>query len=252
MELQGLRVVLTRPASGSSPWTELLVEEGASVISCPTIKIAPPESWGPLDEAISGLRTYDWVAFNSVNAVDAFAGRARLLGENVLKTIPKVAAVGGVTSARLESLGIPVHLVPEEKNAVALALSLGVGDGRRVLIPRAADVPPGMKEVLSGAGWFVREVPAYRTVTADRGPGAQEVESAAFDVVVFASGSAVRGFVDLFGAGVVKPPDKRIVSIGPVTSATVRSAGLQVDAEAEDQSGEGLVAAILSMEGLKK
>jgi uroporphyrinogen III methyltransferase/synthase len=254
--LTGVRVVITRPKEASSKLTGMLTDLGAEVLEVPTIEVAPPESWEPADDSLRRLATFDWLAFNSVNAVEAFVGRAKDLGlEDLSKR--KIAAVGGVTSARLEALGLRPRLVPDRASAVALAEEMGPGDGRRVLVPRAAEVPPDMRDTLRRSGWSVEEVPVYRTVTAERGPLADRIENGDFDVVVFSSGSAVRGFVDLFG-----PPEnsglatdsstsKKVVSIGPVTTEAAEAAGFRVDATAETQNGEGLVDAIRRVGALR-
>jgi uroporphyrinogen-III synthase len=54
----------------------------------------------------------------------------------------------------------------------------------------------------------------------------------------------VRNFLDAVGEAI--PRGARVISIGPVTSAALREAGLEVDAEAERHDVEGLTAALLS------
>ena len=62
-----------------------------------------------------------------------------------------------------------------------------------------------------------------------------------------ASASTVRNFVDLVGP--LPDPPPRVVSIGPVTSATARELGLRVDAEATEHTIDGLVATLTSLFG---
>jgi uroporphyrinogen-III synthase len=58
--------------------------------------------------------------------------------------------------------------------------------------------------------------------------------------VIFASGSAVRGFLELGGS-----TNLAAITIGPHTSATARDHGFKVIAEADIQSVSGLVSAIV-------
>ena len=58
--------------------------------------------------------------------------------------------------------------------------------------------------------------------------------------IVFASGSAVRGFVDL--GGDARPP---AITIGPHTTAEARENGFEVIAEAVTQSASGVVEAVV-------
>jgi uroporphyrinogen III methyltransferase/synthase len=61
--------------------------------------------------------------------------------------------------------------------------------------------------------------------------------------ITFTSSSTVRF---LLGSGVRPPAGARIVSIGPVTSATAEEHGLTVDVEAERHDIEGLVEALIA------
>ena len=60
--------------------------------------------------------------------------------------------------------------------------------------------------------------------------------------MTFASASAVRNLVR---AG-ARPTGSRLVSIGPVTSAELRSHGFSPDVEAAEHTPDGLVAALLA------
>ncbi|HKP13837.1 MAG TPA: uroporphyrinogen-III synthase, partial [Blastocatellia bacterium] len=61
--LAGKTVMLTRPPAQSAEMAARLAELGAVVIHCPTIEIAEPSSWEPLDAAIARLESYDWLIF---------------------------------------------------------------------------------------------------------------------------------------------------------------------------------------------
>jgi uroporphyrinogen III methyltransferase/synthase len=63
------------------------------------------------------------------------------------------------------------------------------------------------------------------------------------DYLTFTSSSPVRTLIEAVGPDAA--PRARVVSIGPVTSAAARDAGLTVDVEAGRHDVEGLVEAIL-------
>jgi uroporphyrinogen III methyltransferase/synthase len=65
----------------------------------------------------------------------------------------------------------------------------------------------------------------------------------AADYVTFTSSSTVRFFLDSAGDGALRA---RLVSIGPVTSATLRDHGLSPDVEATRHDIDGLVDALLA------
>lgn len=73
--LFGKTIVVTRARSQASALTKQLEAEGAKVIEAPSIKIVPPETYAPLDEAIKNIHTYKWLVLTSANGVKAFFAR---------------------------------------------------------------------------------------------------------------------------------------------------------------------------------
>ena len=73
--LFGKRILVTRPREQAAELVELLEALGAEAIEAPMIRIAPPEDYGPLDEACARVGEFDWIVFSSANAVDAFIER---------------------------------------------------------------------------------------------------------------------------------------------------------------------------------
>ncbi len=251
MGLQHKRVVVTRRHAQAGGLTELLTEHGALVIELPTIKIEPPDSWDGVDDSIRKLASggFDWVAFTSTNAVEKFFSRLGCVPDEVFKTT-KIAAVGTSTRELLEERGVKVDVTPTNFTAEALATALGRGDGT-ILLPRAAEVPVTMVDVLKGAGWQPHEVVAYKTLPADRGEAADEVLAGRFDVVTFTSASTAKGFVGMLGdpgplglAPGDKAAGKLVGCLGPVTAEECDRLGLRVDVVAEEHTAAGLVAAL--------
>jgi uroporphyrinogen-III synthase len=68
------------------------------------------------------------------------------------------------------------------------------------------------------------------------------------DAAVFTSGSTVMHLLDVLrDAGLAFPLQVACVSIGPVTAAALRDAGLMVAAEAETASLDGLIDACVRL-----
>lgn len=248
--LAGCRVVVTRPRARAAYCVELLQRRGAEVILLPTIRIEGVADDAPLDEALRRMRTgaYLWVAFTSANAVEHMARRASGAAGEAFGRV-RVAAVGGATAAALRALGVEVEVVPARADAAGLAAALGPGAGA-ILLPRAEQAPPTLIDLLEAAGWQTHPLTVYRTSEGgERPPLAAAVESGAFDVVTFTSGSTARGFARWFpdleriGLGAGSPPPAS-VCIGDITAQEAARAGFRVDAVAEDASDEGLVAAV--------
>lgn len=252
MGLDGRRVVVTRRPEQAGRLSAALRAANADVIELPTIRIEPPRSWTEVDDSIRKLASgsFDWVAFTSVNAVERFLSRLGCMPADAFGST-KVAAVGPATGEVLEANGINVDLVPDSYTGVSMARALGEGSGT-ILLPRAADVPPDMVEQLQAAGWKTHEVAVYRTLPAEpEGPAYEEVAAGYFDIVTFASASAVKGFLgmgfDIGGLG-LRPQDtpRRLVAcIGPITAETCTQGGLRVDVIATEHTVEGFVTALV-------
>jgi uroporphyrinogen III methyltransferase / synthase len=137
--------------------------------------------------------------------------------------------------------------VPERSVAEALVAALEPVPvaGKPVLVARAAEAREVLPDALRRRGAEVDVVALYETVREDPGPEAiaAAMES---DYVTFTSSSTVTNFLEATGG---RMPDARIVSIGPVTSATVRAAGFEPDVEAARHDLAGLVDALVADAG---
>src|SRR5688500_6122765 len=100
--LAGRTVVVTRAASQAGAFIAALESYGATVISCPTIDIAEPDSYERLDEAIDHLYGYDWLIFTSANGVEYFLRRLQTRGVGVEELDDlKVCAIGETTADKI-------------------------------------------------------------------------------------------------------------------------------------------------------
>jgi uroporphyrinogen-III synthase len=251
--LAGRRIVVTRAARQSGGLRERLEQQGAEVLLLPTIEIAPPESYEPLDEALREAKRFAWLVVTSANAV-------RVMGERLAElALPveslahlRCAAVGLSTAEALRTLGLTVEVVPERYVGDALADALAAHvRGQRVLLVRAAVARDVVPDALKAAGAMVTVVDAYRTVvSANAAERARAIFGAKSlpDAVVFTSGSTVTHLLDVLReVGLVFPREVACVSIGPVTSAALRDAALPIAAEAETASLDALVDACVRL-----
>jgi uroporphyrinogen III methyltransferase/synthase len=221
------------------------------VAELPTIALAPPKSWRPLDQALARLPRYNWLIFTSVNGVERFLARMkrRGLGPSALRGA-RIAAIGPATARALRRQGLRPDVVPDEFRAEGLLKKLGTTGwrGKRVLLARAAAAREVLPQELRRRGARVEVVAVYRTIV----PASSRRRARGLfgrrkpDAITFTSSSTVRNFVSLLGrararralAGVA------VASIGPVTSRTARGLGLQVAVEAKEFTTTGLVKAL--------
>ena len=253
--LFGRRVVVTRARAQAGELSTELERLGAEVYEFPTIEIAPPEDFGPLDDAIRELDSFDWLVYTSVNGVEAFVERLRHHGLD-LRAVPRgarIAAIGPATAERLEEAGLRVDVLPGEYRAEALieALDKGSISGKRVLIPRAKVAREILPEKLRAAGAEVVVPPAYESVPSSEGKEglSLRLQSGEIDCVTFTASSTVENFVGVFGdEGAARLLcGTRVACIGPITADTARKRGLRVDAEADEYTIPGLVEAVTNL-----
>ncbi len=191
--------------------------------------------------------SYAAVCFTSPNGVRAVATalRAAHLTARVFDEVI-VAAVGPGTATTLgDVLGVHPHLVPPVSTTAALADAFPSGSGR-VLLPRADIASPTLPERLRIKGYDPVNVIAYTTAPPERLPSEVAARLAAgdIDLLVFTSSSTVRNFSKLIAG---RRWSGRVVSIGPVTSATCAELGIEVCSEAERHDLDGVVAALVAV-----
>ena len=138
-------------------------------------------------------------------------------------------------------------VVPERFVAEGLIEALSEVDFSRVLIARAASARDVLPDALRERGASVEIVSLYETV-AEPLDAAVVTELAQADYLTFTSSSTVTFFLSSAAPG----PDTRIVSIGPITSATLRERGLSVSVEAARHDIDGLVEAIVGDWGARE
>jgi uroporphyrinogen-III synthase/uroporphyrinogen III methyltransferase/synthase len=247
--LEGKRVLVTRAAHQAGKLSDELRALGAEPVEVPVLEIQPPESFAPLDAALGNLDKYDWLIFTSENAVRSVSGRAKEQGINLLLlTSIHVAAVGQATAAAVEQIGLNVDLVPDSYVAESLAAALAPRvAGKHVLLARAASARDVIPDALRAAGAKVDVVDAYRNMMPAATP---ELLYAALekgiDAATFTSSSSVTHLAAAAQAAGIAFPLARVraISIGPITSQTLRDLGWEPAAEASRSDIPGLIAAV--------
>jgi uroporphyrinogen III methyltransferase/synthase len=278
--LAGRTVAVTRARAQASGLARRLEELGANVVQAPVIRTESLP--GPPPD----LARYDLVCFTSPNAVSAlFARLAQAADASTdphVDTLPasdtvspgdilssrdrsssinpplvntprdarafvaaRVAAIGPGTARTLAEHGIVADIVPERSVAESLVQALADVPVERALIARAMQARDVLPDALRARGAEVDVLALYETVAEPLSDQALRTARAA-DYITFTSSSTVRFFLDAAGGATGLSPETRIVSIGPVTSETLREHGLEPHVEAEDHDVGGVVKALLA------
>ena len=244
--LHGRRVAVTRARAQASGLAARLRALGADVVETPAIRIEPCPVEGALADAIRDIGEYSLVCLTSPNGAALLAEALAAQGHDARALAgATVAAIGPGTAAELARTGIRADVVPPRSIAESLveALLEVPVEGRRVLIARAAEARDVLPDALRERGAEVDVAALYETVAEPLDQAAREGLAQA-DYVTFTSSSTVRFLLEATEPGALAG-DARVVSIGPITSATAREHGLTVHVEAKRHDIEGLVEALV-------
>lgn len=221
-------MVITRAADQAESTARLVASFEAIPVVVPLIEVVD-EPTGMAELMALELGGFDWVVVTSPNG--AHRVTPRLMSQTAT---PRLAAVGSATASALPRC----DLVAGTQSALGLLERFPHGPGR-VVVVQAVDAASALVEGLLDSGWDVVAVSPYRTVQAT--PSAErQLAALAADAVLFASGSAARAWVEVFGT--VAPPV--VVAIGEQTAAAAERAGLIVSAVAAEHSIPGMLIAL--------
>jgi uroporphyrinogen-III synthase/uroporphyrinogen III methyltransferase/synthase len=255
LPLAGKRVLVTRAAHQAGKLSERLRALGAEPVEVPVLEIRPPAGHDAIDLALRRLDSYDWLILTSANTVRAFAERAAELGLPLASHgALKVAAIGQATADAASKHGLPVTLIPGAYVAEAMVEALAKqAAGQKFLLARAEVARDVILDALRAVGAKVDVVDAYRNVMPEAAPALlHKALQQKIDAATFTSSSSVTHLAEAAQVvGVAFPfPGVLAVSIGPITSKTLRELGWEPAIEAKPHDIPGLVAAATHLLGV--
>ncbi|HUA93869.1 MAG TPA: uroporphyrinogen-III synthase [Terracidiphilus sp.] len=250
LPLAGRSVLVTRAAHQASKLSDGLRALGAEPIEVPVLEMRPPESFDLLDQALRHIDSYDWLILTSANAAQALLDRASQLQIRLDQMVTmKVAAIGPGTASAAQKAKLTVTLLPDAQVAEGLVAALQPHTaGKRVLLARAAVARDVIPDALRASGARVDIVDAYRNVLPESAPEQlRHALAQKIDAATFTSSSSVTHLKEAAErAGIAFPfAGVHAISIGPITSQTLREQGWEPAAEANPSDIPGLVAAAL-------
>lgn len=274
------RVLVTRSPHQASDLADRLRALGLEPVLIPTLKLTNPTSFAALDAALTHLDRFHWLIFTSANAVEAFHRRYTQLALGPWPSGPRsfrIAAIGSSTARALGAIGLVADLIPPQAVAESLTRALldhvhpsddeGGGSSTRFLLIRAEEAREHLPETLHAAGADVTIAPAYRTLVPEdsvsairrlfapqkRVPPISQTQGIGsppppLNAITFTSSSSVLNLLALCeAAGVTLPAEAVRVSIGPVTSQTLRERGYPPHAESPTASVAALAETVVKV-----
>lgn len=236
LQLSGKKVLVTRDRKQSKEFTEKLLKEGAAVEELSLLEI---EECCPKIEK-KFLEKFGAILFNSPNGVRAFMEQVEDL--RILGTL-KIGVVGAKTAEVLKSYKILPDFMPEKYMVSQLSKEVVnfTKDGDSILVVTSDISPCECEEWSEVYNRTFEKLVAYKTIKLKREKSEIMDVLNRVDYITFLSSSTVEAFYDSIDGEVSNILDKKFVSIGPVTSETMKRLGIPVSLEAKVYDTDGII-----------
>lgn len=248
--LFGKRVIVTRSRTQSSSLVEKISDLGGNPIELPTIKIDKIEDNIQLENEINNIKDYTYLILTSKNGVDIFFDKLDEMGldSRALANL-KVCAIGSATAKEIKNRGIKADIVPDKFVAEYLFEELKpiLKSTDKVLMPRAKNARDYLVDKI-GDICEIKEVYTYETVVdpTRKDEVLELLNQDNADYITFASSSTVKNFVEIIGEeNIDKLNNIKVISIGPITTQTIKELGLNLYKEAEVSTIDGMISTII-------
>lgn len=212
------RVLLTQSQGRLEGLSELLNNQGIDVVHQPLIQTTVIHSEEILKQA-KALLTCEWMLFTSQAAIEGWLELNLTFPKHI-----KYGAVGQKTAKRLEALDIEVSLTGKSQDADGLAdvFIRKYPDAKSVALPKGDLSLSILDDRLKAAGIKTKPLVIYKTQTVDTNHLNSVLFNEVFDVVFFASPSAVDAYQFLEEE---TDTDVAYVAIGETTAKTIQKTG---------------------------
>jgi uroporphyrinogen-III synthase len=200
--LNGVRVLVTRPAHQAENLCRLIEEQGGEAIRFPTLEIVSRDDASEITKTLANLDRFQWVVFISANAVN-FALKANDGKMDRLKFV-RYAAVGRSTAQAMAMVGLPVDLVPESgynSEALLAMPQLQQVDGQNCLIVRGEGGREELANTLRSRGANVEYLEVYKRIIPDNdgSPVVKLLTQHYLDVITVTSAEALQNLIIMLG-----------------------------------------------------
>ncbi len=201
--LQGVGVLVTRPAAQAGTLCELIEQQGGTAFRFPVLEIVKPADPQAVAQFRERLDTFDWAFFVSANAVNM--ALPVILEKRSWPEAVRIAVIGKRSAEELQRFGLVADLLPQHRfdSEGLLALPpMQQVDGQRCVIFRGG----GGRDLLAGTlrerGARVEYVDAYRRIRphADSGTVLAQWRAGRIDIVLVNSVESLKNLVEMLGS----------------------------------------------------
>lgn len=233
-ELHGKKVLVTRDSVNNNEFSEELFRLGAQVHELPFIEIKKN------DMNLDNLNDYSAILFNSPNGVKFFM-------EEITDIRPlanlKIGVVGEKTEEELLKYKIKPDFMPKKYTIDELVkYSLEhTKENSKILIVTSNISPCNIKKWEKECNRRFDKIVAYNTDLKINEFETVKEHIGKVDYITFLSSSAVDAFHKSIKGEVELLKDKKIISIGEVTTKTIKEKGMNLYLEAEEFTAKGVI-----------
>lgn len=241
--LQGLSVLVTRPASQADPLCELIEQHHGRPIRFPSLEIATVPDAQKVRSDLALACQGDMLIFVSVNAVQfAFSLLPDSLPDDLV-----IASVGQATASKLTAYGLDPDLLPREgyNSEGLLALDeLQNMQGKQVTIVRGNGGRSRLKDALEQRGARVAYAEVYQRLLPKRSPANLLAGwNRMIDVVTVTSNASLDNLFTLLGReGQSKLESTPLMVISERMARHAKALGCQQIYIADDASDKAILA----------
>lgn len=249
LPLQGVRVLVTRPAAQAQSLAQRIEQAGGEAIRFPTLEIAAARDVATLERVLAGIAHFDLAVFISPNAVAH--GLAHLKMHGGLPARLTIAAIGRSTARALTEAGIVNPITPvngSDSEALLARPELQQVAGKRVVIFRGEGGRALLGDTLRARGAQVEYAECYRRVrpNTDAAPLSARLRDNGIDIVTVTSVESLRNLHDMLDAAArVHLRRLPMVVVGTRQAEACQALGIQAQPWiARDAGDNSIVAAI--------
>lgn len=225
-------IIITRPENESRKFIKKLEKLELYGISYPTVMISKLPLTDSTKNYLRDISSFDWILFTSKNGVKFFMQAIKNLKIDVKELkILHIGAIGTKTAEMLKKYQLPVHFIPSIFTTEDLVYELQNIKGKKILLPRADIATPLLIKFLKEKGAHIINIPIYQTTLLLQPDKSLEqlYKKKEISYLTFTSPSTVKGFVKnieelKIDTNIFSVPT---ISIGPVTTRTLKKYGFQ-------------------------